>query len=142
MDHIFDETQPIYHQIIQRMYARILRGEFGTGDKLPSVIDAAMYFKVNHNTIVRAYGEMVQQGIAVTRRGEGTFVTDDRRVLEGLHTGMRRSLIGNFLTEMRRLGYSSNEILDALQEYFQTEAEDKTGDYGSEGSGNAEPSFK
>ena len=121
MDHIFDETQPIYHQIAQRMYASILRGEYAPGDKLPSVIDAAMHFKVNHNTIVRAYGEMAQQDVAVTRRGEGTFVTEDRRVLEGLHAEMRRSLIENFLTEMRRLGYSSAEILDAVQDYIRAE---------------------
>jgi GntR family transcriptional regulator len=63
------------------MYAQILRGEYRPGDKLPSVIDAAMHFKVNHNTIVRVYDEMTRQGIAVARRGKGTFVTEDRQVL-------------------------------------------------------------
>jgi GntR family transcriptional regulator len=119
MDHIFDENQPIYLQIIQRIYAKILRGEYRPGDKLPSVIEAAMTFKVNHNTIARVYSEIVRAGVGVTRRGEGTFVTEDQKILDDLHTSMRRSLLENFLTEMWRLGYSSSEILETLQQYIQ-----------------------
>ncbi len=121
MDHIFDDTQPIYYQIVQRICAQILRGEFKPGDKLPSVIDAAIHFKVNHNTIARVYVELTRQGIAEARRGEGTFVTEDRQVLDRLHREMRQALLENFLTEMRRLGYSPAEIISALREYIQTE---------------------
>ncbi len=126
MDHIFDDTQPIYYQIVQRICASILRGEYKPGDKLPSVIDAAMHFKVNHNTIQRVYQELIRQGIAVTRRGEGTFVTEDRQALQRLHEEMRRSLLENFLIEMRRLGYSPAEMISALREYTQTEPQTST----------------
>ena len=121
MDHIFDETQPIYYQIVQRICAQILRGEYQPGDKLPSVIDAAMYFKVNHNTIQRVYQELIRQGIASAKRGEGTFVTEDRSILDHMHDEMRQSLLKNFITEMRRLGYSSTEVLASIQQYLQTE---------------------
>ncbi len=117
MDHIFDQNQPIYLQIIQRMYAKILRGEYQPGEKLPSVIEAAMGYKVNHNTIARVYSEMVRSGVAIIRRGEGTFVTEDQSVLDALHITMRRSQLETFLTEMHRLGYSNSEILQALEEY-------------------------
>lgn len=121
MDHIFDENQPIYLQIIQRIYAKILREEYLPGDKLPSVIEAAMTYKVNHNTIARVYSEITRAGVGVTRRGEGTFVTEDQTVLEQLHASMRHSLLENFITEMRRLGYSSSEILETLEQYIQDE---------------------
>ncbi|MCE5207178.1 MAG: GntR family transcriptional regulator [Chloroflexi bacterium] len=121
MDHIFEENQPIYLQIIQRIYAQILRGVYQPGDKLPSVIEAAMTYKVNHNTIARVYSEIARAGVGVTRRGEGTFVTEDQTVLEQLHASMRRSLLENFITEMRRLGYSSSEILETLEQYIQDE---------------------
>jgi len=121
MDHIFDETQPIYYQIVQRICARILRGELKPGDKVPSVIEAAMHFKVNHNTIQRVYQELTRQGIAVARRGEGTFVTEDQNILNRMHEEMRKSLLENFLTEMRRLGYSPEEIITTLQNYIQSE---------------------
>ena len=118
MDHIFDDNQPIYLQIIQRIYARILRGEYQPGDKLPSVIEAAIDFKVNHNTVARVYSEIVRSGIAVIKRGEGTFVTQDQDVLSKLHESMRRSLLEGFLTEMQSLGYSSSEVLDTLEQFI------------------------
>ena len=120
MDLDFNENQPIYFQIIQQIYAMILRGEYSPGDKLPSVIDTAMFFKVNHNTVARAYSEMVRAGVAVIRRGEGTFVTEEQEVLEELHNSMRESFLESFLTEMRRLGYSSTEIIETLINYIHT----------------------
>ena len=114
MDHIFDDTQPIYLQILQRMYAKILRGEYKSGDKLPSVMEAAMIFKVNHNTVARVYTEIVRAGVGVTRRGEGTYVTEDKSVLEELRLSMRRTILDNFIGEMSNLGYSSEEIQSAL----------------------------
>lgn len=119
MDHIFDENQPIYMQIMQRICSQILRGDYRPGDRLPSVIEAAMHFKVNHNTIARVYMEMARQGIVETRRGEGTFVTEERQVLEALHHSMRDSLLEDFFTEMARLGYSTEEILAAMQAYIE-----------------------
>lgn len=116
MDHIFDDTQPIYLQILQRMYAKILRGEYRSGDKLPSVMEAAMLFKVNHNTVARVYTEIVRAGVGVTRRGEGTYVTEDKTVLEELRLSMRQTILDNFIGEMRNLGYSSEEIQSALMQ--------------------------
>mgnify|MGYP001041483978 FL=1 len=115
MDHIFNDQQPIYQQIIQRICAQILRGELKPGDKLPSVVDTAMQYKVNHNTIFRVYSELVRQEIAVTRRGEGTFITEDQAVLDRMHQAMRETLLTNFFTEMGRLGYSAEEILAEMQ---------------------------
>jgi DNA-binding transcriptional regulator YhcF (GntR family) len=117
MDHIFNDQQPIYQQIIQRICAQILRGELKSGDKLPSVVDAAMQYKVNHNTIFRVYSELVRQEIAVTRRGEGTFITENQAVLGTMHQTMREALLENFFTEMARLGYSTEEILAEMQSY-------------------------
>lgn len=117
MEHIFNDQQPIYQQIIQRICAQILRRDLKPGDKLPSVIDAAMFYKVNHNTIFRVYSELVRQEIAVTRRGEGTFVTENQEVLDKMHQIMRETLLENFFTEMSRLGYSSEEILAEMQAF-------------------------
>ena len=115
----FDPNQPIYLQIMQRICAQILRGDYRPGDKLPSLVDAGLQFNVNHNTIARVYMELGRQGIVDARRGEGTFVTEDRAVLEALHDTLRESLLENFFTEMRRLGYSVLEIEDAFHHYLQ-----------------------
>lgn len=118
MDHIFDDNQPIYLQIITNICTKILRGEFKPGDKLPSVIEAAMEYKVNHNTIARVYSEIVRSDIAVIKRGEGTFVTQNEEVLKRLHETMRLSLLQGFMHEMSYLGYSSSEVLDSLRQFI------------------------
>lgn len=120
MEEIFDENQPIYLQIVQRICAQILRGEFKPGDKLPAVIDAAMQFKVNHNTIHRAYLELIRQGVATTRRGEGTFVTTDQEVLNELHHRMRHTFLEDFIHQMRQLGFTNADIIETLQSYLQS----------------------
>lgn len=130
MNQIFDENQPIYLQIVQRICASILCGDYKPGDKLPGVIDAAMYFKVNHNTIQRVYGELIRQGIAQTRRGEGTFVTSELDVLKTLHQTMRQTFLENFFRQMQQLGYKNDEILIAMQTYInQNDSNDKPTSY-------------
>ncbi len=119
----FDPNQPIYLQIIQRICAQILRGDYHPGDKLPSLVDAGLQFNVNHNTIARVYMEMARQGIVEARRGEGTFITEDRSVLEALHHSMRDSLMENFFTEMGRLGYSTEEMNASFQEYIRRKSQ-------------------
>lgn len=116
LDHIFDESQPIYQQIVQRINAKILRGEYPPGGKLPSVIEAAMIYKVNHNTVARAYSELIRSGIAATQRGEGTFVTRDEAMLERMAREMKRALMTDFLQSAQALGISVDEIIAFLKE--------------------------
>lgn len=116
LDHIFDESQPIYQQIVQRINAKILRGEYPPGGKLPSVIEAAMIYKVNHNTVARAYSELIRSGIAATQRGEGTFVTRDEAMLERMAREMKRALMTDFLQSAQVLGISVDEIIAFLKE--------------------------
>lgn len=116
LDHIFDESQPIYQQIVQRINAKILRGEYPPGGKLPSVIEAAMIYKVNHNTVARAYSELIRSGIAATQRGEGTFVTRDEAMLERMAREMKRALMTDFLQSAQALGISVDEMIAFLKE--------------------------
>lgn len=116
LDHIFDESQPIYQQIVQRINAKILRGEYPPGGRLPSVIEAAMIYKVNHNTVARAYSELIRSGIAATQRGEGTFVTRDEAMLERMAREMKRALMTDFLQSAQALGISVDEMIAFLKE--------------------------
>lgn len=116
LDHIFDESQPIYQQIVQRINAKILRGEYPPGGKLPSVIEAAMIYKVNHNTVARAYSELIRSGIAATQRGEGTFVTRGEAMLERMAREMKRALMTDFLQSAQALGISVDEMIAFLKE--------------------------
>ena len=120
MEHIFDENQPIYLQIKQRICAAILRGIYKPGDKLPGIVESAMEFKVNHNTIQRVYMELIRDGIATSRRGEGTFVTEDVNLLKKLENEMQTYFLDSFIQEMTRLGYREEELPDILKNYLQS----------------------
>ncbi len=117
MDHIFDENQPIYLQIKHRIFAMILREEFKPGDKLPGVVDAAMHYKVNHNTIQRVYQELMRDGVAVSRRGEGTFVTEDVAVLKTMQDELQDYFLENFVQQMQRLGFQRENLAQIVQSY-------------------------
>jgi GntR family transcriptional regulator len=114
----YDNTNPIYLQIMRRLSYKIVRGEYKPGDKLPSWVDAGLMFNVNHNTIARTYLAMAMEGIVNTRRGEGTFVTEDQSILNELHERMKQELLQDFVSEMRCLGYSLSEISKTLDEYI------------------------
>lgn len=117
MDHIFDENQPIYFQIKNRICALILRGEYKPGDKLPGVVDMAMQYKVNHNTIQRVYQELIREGVAIARRGEGTFVTDDVSILKQVQAQLQDYFLSNFVQQMLRLGYAKEDLAQIVQAY-------------------------
>jgi DNA-binding transcriptional regulator YhcF (GntR family) len=118
MDHIFDENQPIYLQIKNRINAMILRGGYKPGDKLPGVVDAAMHYRVNHNTIQRVYQELIRDGVAVSRRGEGTFVTEDVAVLKKLQRELQDYFLANFVEQMQQLGHQKQDLVQMLQAYL------------------------
>ena len=120
MDHIFDENQPIYLQIKQRICAAILRGDYQPGDKLPGIVEMAMEFKVNHNTIQRVYMELIRDSVAVSRRGEGTFVTQDAATLHKLENELEGYLLENFIREMQRLGHPEDELSEILNNYLRS----------------------
>jgi DNA-binding transcriptional regulator YhcF (GntR family) len=118
MDHIFDENQPIYLQIKQRICAYILRGDYKPGEKLPGIVETAMQYKVNHNTIQRVYQELIRAGIAVSRRGEGTFVTEDMEILRKMEEDLQTYALDSFIQEMVRLGYKENDLAAIVEEYI------------------------
>lgn len=117
MDHIFDENQPIYLQIKHRVCALILRGDFPAGARLPGVVEAAMQYKVNHNTIQRVYQDLVREGVAVSRRGEGTFVTGDLEVIQKMQKELQDYYLEGFVQQMLRLGHQKENLADIVQDY-------------------------
>ncbi|HOJ02012.1 MAG TPA: GntR family transcriptional regulator [Anaerolineaceae bacterium] len=118
MDYIFDDNQPIYLQIKQRICADILRRKYSPGDKLPGIVETAMQFKVNHNTIQRVYQELIREGVAISKRGEGTFVTEDTKVLKKMETELQTYAMEGFIEEMVRLGYQEGDLAQIIEQYI------------------------
>ena len=75
----FNENQPIFVQIRQRIVAMILNHTAKEGEALPSVRSIAADLSVNPLTVTRAYDALVDLGVVESRRGMGMFVADGAR---------------------------------------------------------------
>ena len=113
----FKTSSPIYLQLADRIQRRILRRELTPGEKLPSVREMAVESNVNPNTVQRTYSELERMGIVETRRGQGTFITEDDSRLEQVREELRQQ-IEAFVQAMGELGFSPREILTGLEEYL------------------------
>ena len=74
MDREWNDNQPIYRQLRDRVVAMILEGVLKEGDPLPSVRNVAAEYRVNPLTVLKAYQHLVEEGLVESRRGLGMFV--------------------------------------------------------------------
>ena len=86
---------PIYYQIKQTIKTWIINREFNPGGKIPSENELAEKFGVSRLTVRQATGQLTQEGFLVSRRGEGTFVTDNVGLIESYNFEFR-GLIDDF----------------------------------------------
>ena len=115
MDGEWNDGQPIYRQLRDRVVALILDGVLGEGDPLPSVRNVAAEHRVNPLTVLKGYQQLVDEQLVETRRGLGMFVRPGARAL--LLEGERQ----RFLSEqwprihatIQRLGLTPEELLAA-----------------------------
>lgn len=114
----YESDKPIYLQIIDRISKEIVRGVLKPGDKLPSVREMAIQSGVNPNTIQRTYSEMERMEIVETRRGQGTFVTEDSGMVEHLRKSMEASVVESFVQSMREIGVSETEIIHSVEQFL------------------------
>jgi GntR family transcriptional regulator len=115
MTEAFQPGQPIYLQLIQRICRSIVRGELNAGDKLPSVREMAVQSGVNPNTMQRVYGELERMGVVETRRGQGTYVTEDQGLLNRLREDLKQEQITTFIQEMLEAGFTDEEIMRGVE---------------------------
>src|ERR1051325_8931783 len=74
MDREWNDSQPIYRQLRDRVVAMILEGALKEGDPLPSVRNVAAEYRVNPITVLKGYQQLVDEGLIEARRGRGMFV--------------------------------------------------------------------
>lgn len=114
----FNASKPIYLQLADRIHRQIISGELKAGEKLPSIRDMGIKYNMNPNTVQRAYSELEREGILETKRGQGTFVSEQQDSLVLQRDKLKLEQIQQFVHVMREIGYSSSEILSGLEEYL------------------------
>src|SRR6516164_9084473 len=115
MDREWNDSQPIYRQLRDRVVAMILDGVLKEGDPLPSVRNVATEYRVNPLTVLKAYQQLVDEELVETRRGRGMFINAGARRL--LLRGERQRFLDEewprIYATIQRLGLSAEELLDA-----------------------------
>ena len=114
MDREFNDSQPIYRQLRDRVVAMILDGVLNEGDSLPSVRNVAAEYRVNPLTVLKGYQELVDEELVEKRRGLGMFVKTGARDL--LLQGERKRFLAEewprVYATMQRLGLKAEDLLN------------------------------
>ena len=79
MDQEWNDSQPIYRQLRDRVVAMILDGVLKEGDPLPSVRNVAAESRVNPLTVLKGYQQLADEGLVEKRRGLGMFINAGAR---------------------------------------------------------------
>jgi GntR family transcriptional regulator len=116
VDPEWNDSQPIYRQIRDRVVAMILDGVLQEGDPLPSVRVVATESRVNPLTVLKAYQQLAEERLVEKRRGLGMFINDGARNL--LLQGERERFLSEQWPEIRatiaRLGLA-DQLLGAAE---------------------------
>ncbi|WP_372783992.1 GntR family transcriptional regulator [Phenylobacterium sp.] len=81
MDPEWNDNQPIYRQIRDRVVAMILDGLLKEGDPLPSVRTVATESRVNPLTVLKAYQQLEGEALVEKKRGRGMYINTGARDL-------------------------------------------------------------
>jgi len=114
MDREWNDNQPIYRQLRDRVVAMILDGVLKEGDALPSVRTVAAEYRVNPLTVLKGYQQLVDEGLVESKRGLGMFINSGARNL--LMQGERQKFLAEewprIHATIQRLGLSTKELLN------------------------------
>ena len=112
----FDTNIPIYIQLVEQIKISIVSGEIRGGERLPSVREWALFYKVNPNTIQKALGELEQMGLVFTERTNGRYVTEDRQLIERIRNEYAAELSEKYFNSMKKIGFSEKQTIDYLKQ--------------------------
>jgi GntR family transcriptional regulator len=112
--------RPVYLQIIDQVKRDIAVGRLEKEQRLPTVRQLAQQLAINPNTIAKAYRQLEQEGIIVTRAGAGAFVA---RLDSTLSRAVRRRLICDELERITVEAFHMQIDKQTLADWFSASLE-------------------
>ncbi len=108
---------PIYRQIVEQVRLAVATGALLAGRAMPSVRSLAERLLVNANTVVKAYAELVRDGVLESQQGLGFFVAEKRQIYSKAERLRRlRHAMDTFIHEAVVLDFTADEIRNAVDE--------------------------
>ncbi len=106
-----NSDRPIYSQLIEQIELMIFSGIYPPGSKLPSVRDMAQDAAVNPNTMQKALAKLEEDGLVITHRTSGRFITEDENMIKKARNELAQEQVKKFLENMMKLGFDQKEVL-------------------------------
>ncbi|QDT30356.1 GntR family transcriptional regulator [Gimesia panareensis] len=111
---------PYYQQVVNQVKFLVASGRLQPHDQLPSVRGLAQQLTITPNTVARAYRELEAEGVVISRRGSGVYISDG---VSPLSSKEKRRILNErmdaLLTESRQLGVDEQTLLKLLHERSQ-----------------------
>jgi GntR family transcriptional regulator len=118
METDWNDSQPIYRQLRDRVVHMILDGTLKDGDPLPSVRNVAADYRVNPLTVLKGYQQLVDESLVEKRRGLGMYVVPGAR--NTLLKDERQRFLDDewpkVAATIHRLGLQPKELLAAIKD--------------------------
>jgi GntR family transcriptional regulator len=111
-----DTDRPLYEQIAAMVRTELAGGRLQPGDRMPSVRDLAAQYRVNPNTVMRAYQELERERILTTVRGQGTFIVNDPAVILESRRRQARAAWQALCDAARQLGLHVDDLIRLARE--------------------------
>jgi GntR family transcriptional regulator len=112
--------RPVYQQIVDQVKRDIALGRLVKDEKLPTVRHLAKQLAINPNTIARAYRQLEQEGIIVTKPGAGAFVTN---LDSNLSRSVRKKIVSDELQQIAVEAFHMQIDRQTLLELFNSAVE-------------------
>ena len=109
----YQDSRPIYEQIVENFKMQIYKGILREGDQMPSVRSLAVELSTNPNTVQKAFAELERQGFIYTVKGRGNFVKGDVLLMENKKNELVKEIVKLF-AEAHEIGLSLEELISEI----------------------------
>lgn len=124
MDANFDSRSPLYLQIIHYFKVKIASGAIEPGEEMPSRRELARNFKINPNTVQRAYKEMEEQGLIYTDGNMPSRVTNDDNLFHVVRDELLMEAVETLMMAVKPINVPLNELVSLIEDRFDEEVND------------------
>lgn len=112
----FTASTPIYLQVVEEIKRMLISGELQPGDKLWSARDMAVLYQINPNTAARVYKELEMQNLCYTKRGLGTYLTEEEGIANRLKKEKAEQLLADTIATFLGMGYTREELEELFRQ--------------------------
>lgn len=112
---------PVYEQVMNHFKVLLANGELQPGDEIPSRRELARVFKINPNTVQRAYKEMEEAQLIHTERNYPSRITTDESVLKRVREELLNYAVDTFVESIHLIQVPIEEVLTRIEDRFNKE---------------------